>query len=68
MSTVIHRSAAADCADDEGKKKPHLLDQQPDVVASTACNASPSAPFSGFRPSRPSVFMCPMVGSIALRR
>ena len=35
---------------------------------STACNASPSAPFNGFRSSRPSVFMCPIVGSMALRR
>ena len=34
----------------------------------TACNASPSAPFNGLRASRPSVFICPIVGSIALRR
>jgi hypothetical protein len=36
MSTVIHRSAAADGPNDEGKKKPQLLEQQPDVVAGTA--------------------------------
>jgi len=27
----------------------------------TACSASPSAPFNGFLPKRPSIFMCPMV-------
>jgi hypothetical protein len=36
MSTATHLSAAADCLNDEGKKKPQLLEQQPDVVAGTA--------------------------------
>ncbi len=31
---------------------------------STACIASPSAPLSQFRSSLPSIFMCPMAGSI----
>ncbi len=39
MSTAIHRSAAADCPNDEGKKKPQLLEQQPDVMAGTAQNS-----------------------------
>lgn len=34
----------------------------------TACNALSSAPLYGCHPTRPSVFICPMVGSIALRR
>jgi hypothetical protein len=34
----------------------------------TACSASPSAPLSGFRLNLPSIFMCPMAGSMALRR
>jgi hypothetical protein len=38
MSTVIHRSAACDYPHDEEKKKPQLLEQQPDVVAGTAQN------------------------------
>ena len=38
MSIAIHRSASADCPNDEGKKKPQLLEQQPDVVAGTAQN------------------------------
>jgi hypothetical protein len=36
MSNVIHRSVAGDCANDEGKEKPQLLGQQPNVVAGTA--------------------------------
>ncbi len=34
----------------------------------SACSASPSAPLSGFRLNLPSIFMCPMAGSMALRR
>ena len=36
MNAVIHRSAAADCSNDEGKKKRQLLERWPDVVAGTA--------------------------------
>jgi len=36
MSAVIHRSVAADGPNDEGKRKPQLLEQQADVVAGTA--------------------------------
>lgn len=36
MSTLIHRSAAADAPNDEGKRKPQLLEQQADVVAGSA--------------------------------
>jgi hypothetical protein len=39
MSALIHRSVAGDCPNDEGKKKPQLLEQQPDVVAGTAQNS-----------------------------
>jgi hypothetical protein len=39
VSTVIHRSVAADGPNDEGKKKPQLLEQQSDVVAGTAQNS-----------------------------
>ena len=35
---------------------------------STAKRASPSVPFKGHRVRRPSFFMCPIIGSIALRR
>ena len=36
MSTAIHRSAAADGPNNEGKKKLQLLEKQPDVMAGTA--------------------------------
>lgn len=34
----------------------------------TACSPLPGAPLSGLGPSRPSIFMFPMTGSMALRR
>jgi hypothetical protein len=33
MGIATGRSGATDCPDDEGKKKPQLLEQQPYVVA-----------------------------------
>ena len=36
---MIHRSVAGDCPNDEGKKKPQLLEQQPDFVAGTGQNS-----------------------------
>jgi len=35
---------------------------------STACIASPKVPLSQLRRSSPSFFMCPIIGSMALRR
>ncbi len=38
ISTMIPRSAAVDCPNDENKNKPQLLEQQPDVVTGTVHN------------------------------
>jgi hypothetical protein len=49
ISAVIHRSVAGACPNYERKKKPQLLEQQPDDVAGTAKHCVQGITEGGFQ-------------------